>query len=116
MAKMRMGIADIRLLSVIRAWATTGLVRGGFKARKPAIFVAPAMNTAMWRHPVTEKQLKVLREEWGRSDLNPEGWVTVLPPIEKPLACGDVGTGAMMDWRDIVRAVQEYLGLSATES
>lgn len=116
MAKMTMGIADNLLLSVIRAWDTTGLVDGDFKARKPVIFVAPAMNTAMWRHPVTEKQLKILQEDWGYTDLNPEGWVTVLSPIVKSLACGDVGTGAMMDWRDVVRIVQEHLGLSVTES
>lgn len=116
MAKMTMGIADNLLLSVIRAWDTTGLVDGDFKARKPVIFVAPAMNTAMWRHPITDKQLKVLQEEWGYSNLNPEGWVNVLPPIVKSLACGDVGTGAMMDWRDVVRTVQEHLGLSVIES
>ncbi|KAJ5665615.1 Flavoprotein [Penicillium maclennaniae] len=99
MAKMTMGIADNLLLSVIRAWDTTGLVDGDFKAQKPVIFVAPAMNTAMWRHPVTEKQLKILQEEWGYTDLNPKGWVSVLSPIVKSLACGDVGTGAMMDWK-----------------
>jgi phosphopantothenoylcysteine decarboxylase len=70
----------------------------------------------MWRHPITDKQLKVLQEEWGYSSLNPDGWVTVLPPIVKSLACGDVGTGAMMDWRDVVRTVQEHLGLSVIES
>lgn len=112
MAKMTMGIADNLLLSVMRAWDTTGLVDIGLKARKPMIFVAPAMNTAMWKHPVTEKQLKILRDEWGRTDSNPEGWVTVLYPINKSLACGDVGTGAMMDWREIVHTIRDHLNLS----
>lgn len=111
MAKMTMGIADNLLLSVMRAWDTTGLVDVGLKARKPMIFVAPAMNTAMWKHPVTEKQLKILRDEWGWNDSNPEGWVTVLYPIDKSLACGDVGTGGMMDWKEIVHAIRDYLNL-----
>lgn len=110
MAKMTMGIADNLLLSVMRAWDTTGLVDVGLKTQKPIIFVAPAMNTAMWKHPITEKQLRVLRDEWGWNESNPEGWVTVLDPIDKSLACGDVGTGGMMDWREIVRIIREYLG------
>ena len=112
MAKMTMGIADNLLLSVIRAWDTTGLVDGNFKPQKPRIFVAPAMNSAMWNQPITHQNLEVLQNQWGWSAANPEGWVTVLPPIDKPLACGDVGNGAMMDWRDIVRRMEEHLGLA----
>lgn len=114
MAKMTMGIADNLLLSVIRAWDTTGMVDLGLKDKKPMIFVAPAMNTAMWKHPITEKQLNILRNEWGWSDSNREGWITLLQPIEKSLACGDVGNGAMMDWKDIVSIVEDYLCLKTT--
>jgi len=38
---MTMGIADNLLLSVIRAWDTTGKVDFGLKDRKPVVFVAP---------------------------------------------------------------------------
>ena len=107
-----MGMADNLLLSVIRAWDTTGLVDGEFKARKPLIFLAPAMNTAMWRQPITSQHMSVLQDQWGWSPAKPDGWVIVLPPIEKSLACGDVGSGGMMDWRDIVHAIQEHLGFS----
>ncbi|KAL4801291.1 flavoprotein [Aspergillus unguis] len=111
MAKMIAGIADNLLLSVIRAWDTTGMIDIGFKVEKPLVFVAPAMNTAMWSHPVTEKQIAVLRDEWGWSDSNKGGWIHLLYPIEKSLACGDTGNGAMMDWRDIVETVEDYTGL-----
>jgi phosphopantothenoylcysteine decarboxylase len=114
MAKMTVGIADNLLLSVIRAWDTTGLVDLGFKDKKPIVFVAPAMNTAMWSHPVTGKQLKILREEWGWSEANNDGWIYLLNPIEKSLACGDTGNGAMMDWREIVASVEQYTGLTST--
>ncbi|KAJ5907967.1 hypothetical protein N7495_000649 [Penicillium taxi] len=116
MAKMTAGIADNLLLSVIRAWDTTGLVDGDFKAQKPLIFVAPAMNTAMYRQPITKKTLLILEEEWGWSESNPEGWVVVLHAIERSLACGDVGSGGMMLWTDIVQAIERHLGLLKTES
>lgn len=116
MAKMTMGMADNLLLSVMRAWDTTGLVDGSFKPQKPMIFLAPSMNTAMLHQPITQKQLSILQDEWGHSEANPDGWVVVLPPVEKTLACGDIGGGGMMDWRDIVHTVQEYLGLPVPES
>lgn len=106
LAKMVNGISDGLLLSVIRAWDTTGLVDG----KRKFIFVAPAMNTAMWRHPVTAKQIKVLEKDWGEGE---EGWVKVLRPMEKELACGDVGDGAMMDWKDVVRNVEGHLQLNS---
>ncbi|KAL4790607.1 flavoprotein [Aspergillus venezuelensis] len=114
MAKMVSGISDNLLLSVIRAWDTTGLVDIRFKETKPLVFVAPAMNTAMWSHPVTGKQLAVLRDDWGWSASANDGWVYLLNPIEKPLACGDTGNGAMMDWRDIVKTVEEHTGLTTS--
>ncbi|KAL2005344.1 hypothetical protein VTN00DRAFT_2555 [Thermoascus crustaceus] len=101
LAKMVYGMADNLLTSVVRAWDTTGEIDG----EKKKILVAPAMNTAMWVHPATGKQMRVLREEWG-------GWIEVLPPQErKSLACGDTGSGAMMEWTEIVRVIEERLGL-----
>ena len=104
LAKMVNGVSDGLLLNVIRAWDTTGLI----DMRKKRIFVAPAMNTAMWKHPITRKQIKVLGEDWGG---NEDGWVTTLRPTEKELACGDTGDGAMMDWKEVVGHVEEYLNL-----
>lgn len=105
LAKMVNGISDGLLLSVIRAWDTTGLIDG----QRKRVLVAPAMNTAMWRHPITAKQIRVLEADWGD---DADGWVTVLRPMEKELACGDVGDGAMLDWREVVKALQSHLGLS----
>lgn len=100
MAKMVGGLCDNLLLSVVRAWDTTGLCGDGVGQKK--IVVAPAMNTAMWNHPVTAQQIGVL-DKWE--------WVEVLKPVEKVLACGDVGRGAMQEWEKIVRVVEETLGL-----
>ncbi|KAF1849946.1 flavo protein [Cucurbitaria berberidis CBS 394.84] len=121
LAKITQGLSDNLLLSVVRAWDTTGLIdpvrdipgvqwpqdAGG--VLKKRILVAPSMNTAMWFQPITKKQIKVLDEEWGAEN---GGWFEVLQPMEKELACGDIGGGAMKDWREIVGLVEERLGLS----
>jgi len=121
LAKIVNGMADNLVTSVIRAWDTTGsidLIRpsignvGRTKAGVKRIWVAPAMNTAMWSHPITAKQMKVLEEEWGEEN---GGWFTILQPVSKVLACGDVGLGAMMEWTDIISSIESGLGLSLAE-
>lgn len=102
LAKMVNGISDNLLTSVLRAWDTTGMV----DSREKKVFVAPAMNTAMWRHPITAKQVRTLEEEVGWRE-----WVRVLRPMEKELACGDTGDGAMRDWREIVKVIEKELAL-----
>lgn len=129
LAKITGGISDGLLASVARAWDTDGKVdgirpfppsvvamRGCVLAGRKRILVAPAMNTAMWRQPVTRRQITMLTDEWGvkdgkGKDGSEEGWFEVLSTIEKELACGDLGGGAMMEWRDIVRLVEARLGL-----
>lgn len=126
LAKITGGFSDNLLTSVVRAWDTTGSLGTGENAvpsqsqltGKKRIIVAPAMNTAMWRHPITKRQISMLEEEWGvcdneedLEDEEKEGWFEVLKPMEKTLACGDVGDGAMKDWQEIVKIIVERLGL-----
>lgn len=114
LAKIVNGISDNLLTNVVRAWDTSGLVDGG--ARK-SILVAPAMNAAMWLQPITKKQILVLEKEWGvesdAGNFEQQGWFEVLKPIEKSLACGDVGVGGMMEWTHIVKIIERRLGLVA---
>ena len=109
MAKMTMGFADNLLLSVVRAWDTTGEMDIARGSGKKKIIVAAAMNTAMWYHPVTKRQMKVLEEEWGCDAEG--GWIETLRPVEKMLACGDAGDGAMREWSEIVRNIEDRLDL-----
>ena len=90
LGKVTGGLCDDLLGNVIRAWNT----------RRP-IIAAPAMNQLMWEHPVTAKQLAVLRDEWD--------WFEILSPQVKPLACGDVGQGAMCEWSEIVSVIEGRL-------
>ncbi|RFU78643.1 flavo [Trichoderma arundinaceum] len=108
LAKMVHGISDSLLSSTILAWDTDGSVDG----KKKKILVATAMNTAMFRHPITQRNLKTLNEEMG----GPDGWVEELQTISKGLACGDVGQGAMATWEKIVAAIEDKLGLATEES
>lgn len=96
LAKITAGICDDLLACVVRAWDVPAKKRR--LQGRPSILVAPAMNTMMWTHPLTETQLSVMRRDWD--------WFEVLVPQgAKALACGDVGAGAMMEWGDIVNVV-----------
>lgn len=76
LAKIANGICDNLLTCIVRAWDF-----------EKTILLAPAMNTYMWKNPLTKKQLEVC------TDL---GFI-IVPPISKTLACGDVGEGAMAE-------------------
>lgn len=88
LAKSVHGLCDNLLTCVIRAWDWT----------KP-VFIAPAMNTQMMEHHLTDKQLKEL-ESWG---------AIIIPPQCKQLACGDIGIGAMADISLIAETVKQKL-------
>ena len=84
LAKLATGLCDNLLTNVVRAW--------DLKKGKPLI-VAPAMNTAMFEHPLTRQQLNILTENFGYVEI---------PCIEKTLMCGQTGVGAMASVQTIV--------------
>ncbi|KAI9931222.1 hypothetical protein ASPWEDRAFT_34237 [Aspergillus wentii DTO 134E9] len=98
LAKITGGICDNLLTNVIRAWDVDPL-----NPRKRKILVAPSMNTMMWIHPLTAKQLGIL-EEWD--------WFEVLPAQVKTLACGDTGQGGMCDWNEVVSVIKQRLSVT----
>ncbi|XP_070353880.1 phosphopantothenoylcysteine decarboxylase isoform X6 [Equus asinus] len=83
-------LLDIPGTCVIRAWDRS----------KPLLF-CPAMNTAMWEHPITAQQVGQLRAF---------GYVEI-PCVAKKLVCGDQGLGAMAEVGTIVDKVKEILSL-----
>lgn len=88
LAKIANGICDNLLTCVVRAW----------RRNKPLLF-APAMNSYMYDHPLTTKQLDTLRSF---------GYV-LIPPVSKTLACGEFGLGAMAPVDQIVESVKRNL-------
>ncbi|KAF8487063.1 flavoprotein [Russula ochroleuca] len=91
LAKIATGICDNLVTSLLRALAPT-----------TPTYVYPAMNTLMYEHPLTAQHLRTIREVIGYH---------VVGPVSKGLACGDVGVGAMVEWRDIVSSVVERFHL-----
>ena len=80
MAKLAHGLADDLL-------STLCLARGNCP-----LIIVPAMNREMWAHPATQRNLKILRadgvEVWG--------------PGDGEQACGEIGSGRMLEVPEIV--------------
>ena len=86
-AKAAAGIADDMLTTVLAAFIN-----------KPVI-ICPAMNTAMYENPVTQRNIQTLKELG----------FTFVDPREALLACGDLGKGALADVDTILEATEEFL-------
>ena len=85
LAKIAHGICDNFLTCIARAWDKS----------KPLI-IAPAMNTNMWTDPITQEHIELIRKRYN---------LIVIDPIDKNLACGDKGMGAMAKIEDIAKAI-----------
>jgi len=83
LAKMANGIADNLLTSMFLAFGKT-------------VVIAPAMNTNMWEHPATQRNVNTLRDNG----------VFVVEPGSGELACGDYGSGRMAEPDSIVAEVK----------
>jgi phosphopantothenoylcysteine decarboxylase / phosphopantothenate---cysteine ligase len=85
-AKMAQGIADDFL-------STTYL------ACNAPVLIAPAMNTTMWNHPATQRNLSQLRADG----------VMIVEPDTGEMACGTIGPGRLSDPELIVAAALDIL-------
>lgn len=88
--KMANGIADDFLTST-------------YLASTAPVLIAPAMNTSMWHHPATQRNLEQLKSDG----------VFVIEPDEGEMACGTVGPGRLSEPERIVAAALEILQNSA---
>lgn len=85
-AKIALGLADNLLSEIALAAATP-------------VFVAPAMNVEMYRHPATQANIATLRARG----------VTVFDPAAGELACGESGVGRLADPDRIAQGVLRSL-------
>jgi phosphopantothenoylcysteine decarboxylase/phosphopantothenate--cysteine ligase len=91
MAKMAAGLAgDL---------ATTALL-----ATDKPVMIAPSMNSRMWNHPATKRNLAKLQGDGIR----------VILPGSGDLACGEVGAGRLAEVPEIIASLKEFFGGSAT--
>lgn len=87
LGKMAQGIADDLLSTVYLALP------------EPCrVVLAPAMNTQMWQHPATVRNLETIRGDLGQR-------LVQVGPVSKLLACGDWGMGAMAEPESILDAL-----------
>ena len=86
-ARMAAGLAD--------DLATTLLL-----ATDKPVLAAPAMNVRMWQHAATRRNVDRLRADG----------VTVMPPDDGAMACGEYGPGRLPDPAAIVDAIDIALG------
>lgn len=84
-AKMALGLADDLASATLLA------------SNKP-VWIAPAMNPEMWRHPATQSNVARLRERGVR----------ILGPDVGDTACGEVGTGRMLEPEQLSAAVDGF--------
>jgi phosphopantothenoylcysteine decarboxylase/phosphopantothenate--cysteine ligase len=73
MARLAHGLADDLLSTVVLA-------------NRAPLFLAPAMNSAMWAHPATQRNVAQLRADGAH----------FLGPDSGSLACGEEGTGRLL--------------------
>ncbi|HEY0097792.1 MAG TPA: bifunctional phosphopantothenoylcysteine decarboxylase/phosphopantothenate--cysteine ligase CoaBC [Pyrinomonadaceae bacterium] len=85
-AKFANGIADDFLTST-------------YLASNAPVVIAPAMNTTMWQHPATVRNLRRLREDG----------VYIIEPDAGEMACGTFGPGRLSEPEKIVAAALKIL-------
>ena len=68
-------------------------------ARDCPLIVAPAMNRQMWDHPATQRNVAQLEKDG----------VTILGPASGDQACGETGSGRMLEAQEIADAVAAFL-------
>ena len=86
LAKMANGIADDFLTST-------------YLACNAPVLVAPAMNTTMWHHPATQRNIQKLKE----------AGVHIIEPDEGEMACGTIGPGRLSAPERIVEEALKLL-------
>ncbi|MYB27564.1 MAG: bifunctional phosphopantothenoylcysteine decarboxylase/phosphopantothenate--cysteine ligase CoaBC [Acidimicrobiaceae bacterium] len=91
--------ATARLISDLRAGRSGDVLTATLLATRAPVIVAPAMHTEMWEQPSVQDNVAVLGERG----------VTIVGPVEGPLAGSDIGAGRMAEPADIVVEIEAVL-------
>jgi len=87
LAKLANGVADDFITST-------------YLACTAPILIAPAMNSVMWNHPATQRNVQKLRNDG----------VSIIEPDDGEMACGTIGPGRLSHPERIVSVALEILG------
>lgn len=91
-AKFANGVADDFLTST-------------YLASTAPVLIAPAMNTSMWEHPATQRNIERLRQDG----------VHIVEPDAGEMACGTIGPGRLSEPERIVAAALDVLDLHESQ-
>ena len=93
--------ATADLLARIVAGMGNDALAATLLAYRGTVLLAPAMNTAMWENPATQRNLAVLAKDSRYRFVGPGAGL---------LACGEVGSGRLSEPEQIADAAAELLG------
>ena len=72
-------------------------------SNKP-VLIAPSMNTRMWEHPATKRNLEILESRA----------IKILGPEDGEMACGEIGIGRMLEPTEIVKSIDLHFKSSSS--
>lgn len=100
--------ASANTLSTLAQGRSDSLIGALFLAHRfdRPYWIAPAMNEAMWLHPATRRNTEILRS-WG---------VEILEPAAGSLACGEVGSGRLIEPEEMFARIHTYFTSRAVGS
>ncbi|MGI6573206.1 MAG: bifunctional phosphopantothenoylcysteine decarboxylase/phosphopantothenate--cysteine ligase CoaBC [Fermentimonas sp.] len=84
--KVASGIADDMLSTTVMA-------------TKSPVLIFPAMNTAMYENSIVQENIQKLKKHGYH----------LFGTASGELACGDIGTGKLLDWQQIVAEIKKFL-------
>ncbi len=84
--KIANGIADDMLSTTVMAV-------------KSPVLIFPAMNTTMYENSIMQENIQKLKKHGYH----------VFGTASGELACGDIGTGKLLDWQEIVTEIRKFL-------
>ncbi len=92
--------ATANVIAKFAAGIADDLLTTTFLCAERKVIIAPAMNTRMWNHPATQRNLKRIIEDG----------VQIISPGAGDLACGEFGEGRLADVNRICSDVEKALG------
>jgi len=95
--------ATATTLGKLAAGIADNLLCATYLAFRGPVIIAPSMNWAMYEHPATQENLRLLASRG----------CTVLPAVRGELACGEQGSGRMAEPETILAAVKRALAETA---
>ena len=91
--------ASADIIAKMAGGLASDLASATLLANNKPLIIAPAMNSMMWNHAATQRNLRQIKEDGAQ----------IIEPTSGTLACGEVGNGRMADVDSIVQAVVSKL-------